>query len=157
MAVVDKYGAKRGLQEAFPPVLSPAGFQGGRQRQILDGGAFANGDTVASRMFLGKVPSAAILSPQSIIYFGAFGTSCTLNIGDANDDDGLATLIAVASAGNSGILEAMTAQTYSKRLWEHLGYAKDPDTMIDLFAKLAGADVSTATAWMTWLLVYSND
>lgn len=158
MAVVTIMGSKaRALESAFPPSRAPAGFDKGRVRQIVDNAIFANGNSVASLCLLGRVPSDAVINPASMIYFGAFGTSCTLNIGDANDDDGLATLIAVASAGSSPILEAMTAQNYPKRLWEHLNYAADPRRMIDLFAKIAGADASTGTAWLTWNLMFSND
>lgn len=158
MALVSIYGAKsRALQQAFPPQVAFPGFNGGRDRHIFDTAKWANGNSVASKCFLGQIPSSAVILPNSIIYFGAHGTNVTLNIGDANDDDGLATLIAVASAGNSPILEAMTSEFFAKRLWEHLGYAKDPNTMIDLYASIAGADVSTTTAFLTWLIEYSND
>jgi hypothetical protein len=156
MAVVNIYGAKgRALREAFPPVPAVPRFYGGGLNHIVDSAAFANTDSIASKCFLGEVPSHAVINPASTLYFGAFGTSCTLNIGDANDEDGLATVIAVASAGNSPILEAMSAQNFVKQLWEHLGYAKDPGRMIDLYASVAGAAVSTSTAWLTWNLMFS--
>ena len=157
MAIVNIFGTQRALQNAFPPKLAAAGFNKGRTRQIVDNGAFANTDSIDSKIFLGAVPSGAVINPASTIWFGAFGTSCTLNIGDAQDDDGLATLINVAAAGNSPILEAMTAQTYAKRLWEHLGYAADPDLMLELYASIKGAAVTTGTAWLTWNILFSND
>jgi hypothetical protein len=158
MAVVNIYGANgRSQQDAFPPAPAFPGFYNGRNRSIFDKAKFANTYSIGSKCFLGKIPSSAVLLPSSIIYFGAFGASCTLNIGDANDDDGLATVIAVASAGSSPVLEAMTSETFCRRLWEHLGYAKDPNIMLDLYATIAGAAVSTTTAFLTWLLQYSND
>lgn len=156
MAVVNIFGTRgRALREAFPPVPALPRFYGGQLNHISDFAAFANTDSIGSKVFLGEVPSHAVLLPSSIFYFGAFGTNCTLNIGDVNDVDGLATVVAVASAGNSPLLEAMTSQNVLRELWQHLGYVRDPGRMIDLYGTIAGADVTTATAWLTWSIIFS--
>lgn len=157
MAVVDVYGVngRKLLADGLGVQAKPV-FYRGRLNHILDSAILANTNEVESKVWLGLVPSSAVINPASTIYFGAFGTNCTLDIGDAKDPDGLATLIAVASAGNSPILEAITAQNFAKPLWQLLGYASDPGKMLDLYATLKGASVSTATAWLTWNLLFSK-
>lgn len=157
MAVVDIYGARGRKHEADGlGVQARPVFYRGRVSHIVDSAAFADTDSVGSKCWLGKVPSHAVINPASTIYFGAFGTNCTLNIGDAKDADGLATVIAVSSAGNSPILEAISAQNFARPLWQHLGYARDPHQLLDLYASIAGAAVTTSTAWLTWNLMFSK-
>ena len=157
MAVVDIYGAKGRKHEADGlGVFANPSFYRGDVKQIVDGAAFAAANEINSKCWLGKVPSFAVLNPASLIYFGAFGADVTLDIGDAKDPDGLATLIAVASAGNSPIMEAISAQNFNKQLWEHLGYAKDPKTLLDLYGTVKGANISTNTAWLSWNILFAT-
>lgn len=157
MAVVDIYGAKGRIHKYNGlGVMADPRYYRGQTDHVFDTAKFASGDEIASKCYLGEVPSRAVLLPQSIIYFGAFGASCTLNIGDAQNDDGLATLINVASAGNSPLLEAVTAENIVKPLWELIGYTTDPDRMIDLYASVAGANVSTSTAYLTWSILFGR-
>lgn len=160
MAVETRYGLNGAAKlQDFPPGLAFAGNHGGRVRQITDRiAALPNGASIASIIYLGKVPSSAVLNPASEIWWGAAGASVTLNIGDPNDDDALATLIDISSAGSSKIMEAAAiSASAGKRLWELLGRTSDPDQDIDLIAKIAGAAVSTATAAFAWNILYSND
>src|SRR6185369_5031245 len=103
MTAVTIYGAKgRGLRELVPPQFALARFYRGNVQQIVDKAIFANGaGDIGAKCYLGEVPSHAVINPASAIYNGAFGTGAKLNIGDANDDDALATIIDVAAGGNS--------------------------------------------------------
>lgn len=153
----DIYGTK-GRKHEFDGlgIMADVRFYGGPSAHIFDTAKFANGSLIGEKCFLGKLPSRCSILPQSVVHFGAFGTSCTLNIGDANDEDGLATLVAVAAGGNTPLLEAVAAELIVKPLWELLGYAADPDRNIDLYASIAGANVSTATAWLTWSILFGR-
>lgn len=155
--MADVYGAKGRIHKANGlGVMADTRFYRGATSHILDGAKYANGALIGDKCYIGEVPSRAVILPQSIVYFGAFGTSCTLNIGDANDPDGLATAVAVASGGNTPLIEAVTNENILKPLWELLAYATDPDRMIDLYASVAGANVSTTTAYLTWSILFGR-
>ena len=162
MAVETQYGI-RGLAklQEFPPGLAFAGNHGGRVRHVTDRvAAFSNGASIASLFYMARIPSAAVMLPLSMVYWGACGSSVTLNIGDATDDDAIATVIDVASAGSALIMEASGKTPLAaagQRLWELLGYTADPKRDIDLIGKIAGAAISTATGAFAWSLLYSND
>jgi len=159
-AIETHYGLYgRAKLEAFPPALAFAGNHGGRVRQICDRVAAIGADAlIGTKIFLGQVPSQAVINPASTIWWGAAGTNVTLDIGDASNDDGLASDIAIASAGSSPIMEAAAiSASAGKRLWELLGYETDPGGMLDLYATIATANVSAATAAFAWSLLYSAD
>jgi hypothetical protein len=147
----------RAALETLPPVLTPTPFYKGRVRNIVANVAVPNGFVQDDRIFFGKVPAMAVINPASLVYFGAFGSGITLDIGDINDPDGLATTINVASAGNSPILEAMAASNFVRPLWQHLGYAANPNRELDLFASVRGGNLAVSTAFLTFNLLYSVD
>ncbi|GIK50355.1 MAG: hypothetical protein BroJett013_30520 [Alphaproteobacteria bacterium] len=155
--MADIYGAKgRKLKADGLGQMADTRFYRGATSHILDSAKFANGALIGDKCYLGEIPSRAVILPQSTVYFGAFGTNCTLNIGDSKDDDALATLVSVASGGNTPLLEHPSAEHIVKPLWQLLGYDADPDRMIDLYASVAGANVSTATAFLTWSVLFGR-
>ena len=161
MAVETRYGslvmANVHEDTAAIPTLPSAGLIGGRVRTAIDTVEIVSGDSVASRYFFARLPSDAILLPQSEVHFDDAGTSVTLDIGDVNDPDGLATDINIASAaGSSTLLEAVDIANIGKKLWELLGYTADPKTQIDLYATLAGA-AAGANATLTFIVLWAQD
>jgi hypothetical protein len=140
MAVETIYGAfVRGKAEQTPIEMAVPGFSDAGVRNHCEKLTFTAGASVGSKGYLGKFPSNAIFLPQSKFFFGAAGAGATLNIGDSEDEGGLASVVDVSSAGSADVLEAKTAGTRIQRLWEHLGYSEDPGTEIDLYASIAGA------------------
>ena len=115
----------------------------GRVRIAIDEIEVAASYAASDRIFMAKIPSDAVLLPQSTFYFDDLGTAPTLDFGDANDPNGLATVVAVGTAGNSPILEAVDIANYGQRLWELLGYTSDPGGQIDLFFTVVG-DIDAA-------------
>jgi hypothetical protein len=158
MAVRTLFGDNgRGLQQAVPPRLAFPGNYKGRVRQIVDRVDLPNPTNIASTIFIGSVHSAAVINPSSTIWFAAGGAGVTLDIGDVLDPDGLATVISIAAAGSSPILEAMASSLFARRLWQHLGYAADPNRELDLFATVQGANMAAANMFLSWSLLYSVD
>jgi hypothetical protein len=161
MPAITLYGANgRALQQDFPPKAAKMGVYRGRVRHIFDTVAIAAATEAASKIYMGRIPSHAYVLPASTVYFGAFGTAVTLDIGsdvEAAAVDKLATDIAVASAGNSPVLEAIAASAYVKPLWEQLGLASDPKRDLEIVATIATANVGAAATFLTWSILYSHD
>lgn len=153
MAVVTLYGDERGKAEN-----NPRGFADHRKTSkavqvLLDKGQFAAGNTVASLLYLGRLPSNAIILPGSKVYFDDFGGTTTLDIGDLTDDDSLATDIDVSgAAGSADLLEVAGIEDYGKELWELMGKAEDPHDYLDIIAKVATADVTNAADVVLYVL-----
>lgn len=155
MAVVTKYGTE--FTKTRPPrEMIDVAVQHGRVRSLHDTVEITAGDSINSKYFLAKVPSNARIEPQSQIHFDAIGTSVTLDIGDANDPDGLATFIDISAAGSSIVLEAVDIEDYGKYLWELLGYSEDPGGQLDLYGTLKGA-AAVNTGTLTLALLYIVD
>lgn len=155
MAVVTKYG------DEFTKTRPPREFidvakQHGRVRSLHDTVEITAGDSIGSTYYLAKLPSNCRIEPGSKIYFDAIGTGATLDIGDANSVDALATDIDIAAAGSANVLEAVDIADYGKYLWELLGYEKDPGGQIDLTFTLAGA-AATNSGTLTLALLYIVD
>ena len=97
------------------------------------------------RIHIARIPSNAVLLPISTLYFDILGTSATVDFGDTEDPNGLATVIDVATAGNASLLEAVDIADYGQRLWELLGYTSDPGGLIDLFLTVVADIVTSGT------------
>lgn len=147
MAVVEKY-AKSYKDPATVP-LPLAVFAEGQVRAITTGSiAVANGDSINSRIYLGKLPSSAIILPMSTLYHGALTGVSDFDIGLERDGttislDGLANGLNLTSAGSKGVVAALATGSIGKRLWEVLGLANDPGGEYDLvgtFKAAASAD-----------------
>jgi len=115
----------------------------GRVRIAIDEIEVAAAYAATDRIFVAKLPSNAVLLPISTVYFDDLGTAPTLDFGDANDPNGLSTVIDASSAGSSSLLEAVGVEDYGKRLWELLGHSSDPGGLIDLFFTVVG-DITAA-------------
>lgn len=115
--------------------------------------------SVGSLYYMARLPSNSVLLPQSTVYWDDMGTGgATLDIGDANYADGLASDIAIDTASSSaGMLEAagIGIEDYGDELWEMLGYASDPGGTIDIVFKIATAAAS-AGGTLTAVFIYAG-
>lgn len=142
------------ILNSTPKVAADLHTFGGTVRTQVETVEITAAACVTSTYYLGRFLSHAVILPQSTIYWDDVGTGgATLDIGDSNDPDGLATDIAIdGSASNTGILEAIGIEEYGKPLWELLGYSADPKTEIDVYGTLATADASAGgTLSAVWL------
>jgi len=85
---------------------------------------------------------------KSLIWFGALGAGCTLNIGDANYPTALAAGLSVAAAGQAQLAPLFAPNWMGQALWQRLGYAFDPGGAIELLATFAGANPANGS--LSW-------
>ena len=147
MAVETIYGTHvRGKAESSPPAQADPGYSETRIKNHADTLTFSAGASVGSKGYIGKLPSSALILPQSRFYFGAAGAGATLELGDSNSASGLASAVDVSAAGSADVLEAKTAGARLAPLWQHLGYSSDPGGALDLYFSITGADFTNQTA-----------
>jgi hypothetical protein len=89
-------------------------------------------DAINDRLFFARLPSACRILPDSTIYHDGITGLTDVDVGDANDPNGLADAINLSSAGSALVLEQVDLANYGLRLWELLGYTEDPGGQIDL-------------------------
>lgn len=154
--MADFYGALVGavLSASQSVPLVPAALKGGQDHVLIRdtielADAFAQND----RISLGKIRADAIINPvASVIYFDDLGTSITMDVGDALDEDALVAAQDVATAaGSCALYKSVDIANYWKPLWQVLGRASNPGGEIELFAKLEGGNPGTGT--VTWQIV----
>lgn len=131
--------------------MVPVALRGGSDRVFVRdtielATAVAQNDLIS----LGKIPSKAIINPvTSIIWFDDLGTSVTMDVGSLAAENALVAAQDVATAaGSCSVMKSVDVANLFKPLWELLGLSADPGGMIELFAKLEGADPGTGT--VTW-------
>lgn len=111
---------------------------------------------INDRLFVAKIPSNAIIWPQSTVYFSALGAGCAdVDFGDANDADNLADAIDMTNAGSASLIEQVAVEKIGKKLWELLGYTKDPMKELDLFLTFKGEPA--ANGKLSTVIFYSVD
>ena len=94
--------------------------------------------------FLGELPSTARILPESTIYYSTGLTGLDdVDLGDANDPDGLVDGEDMSSAGSCAAIKKLAIGDYGKQLWEMLGYTSDPGSELLLYltfvAELTGS------------------
>lgn len=129
---------------------------GGRVRTMIDHKALtAAGVATGEAVYFARLPSNAVIMPNSTVYHDALTGANAVDIGDASNPDGLATDLDVTAAGSKLLLEAIAIEDYGKKLWELLGYTADPKTQIDLYATMTGE--LTADGDITFVIYYTVD
>lgn len=145
MAVVTKYG--NGYKDPAAIRTVAAVFAEGQQRVITSVLPIASGDSANSVLYIGKVPSNAIIDPDSRYYFTAITGLTDLDIGFANapaalvDGDDLATAGSQTLAGHG----TLTPANMAKRAWELAGLTADPGGNLDVFATMKAAAAAGGT------------
>lgn len=146
MGVVTKYGS--GYKDPAAILNTPAVLAEGTPRAITSVVAIANGNSATSQVFLGRVPSNAIILPQSLLTHTAITGLTDLDVGlyrngSVVDADVLADGLDVHLAGTKSPIASVGTADLGKRVWELAGLTSDPGGMYDVVATLkadAGAD-----------------
>lgn len=114
-------------------------------RAAIDSITVAAGTAINDVIVAAKVPSHAILLPESTLINEALGASATLDIGflekNANE---LATGLAMNTAGSKNVLNAVTTANLGKMAWELAGYTADPKGDLTIVYTIKGAATSSA-------------
>lgn len=158
MAVVLKYAPAR--KDPASSVLPYAGKAEGRVRTISSGAvSIANGDSIGSRIYFGKMPSHAVpLAFMSNLGHGAVTSVNDFDVGLEKDGvevdwDIFADGIDISAAGNKNPMVTISVANQGKALWELLGLTKDPGVEYDVVGTLKVA--ATATASVSAFLSYA--
>jgi len=159
MAVVTKYG--RSYKDPTAINNPDAVLAEGRMRCIQSGAvSIANGDSIASIIYLGKIASNAVpLCGLSTLKHGAVTSVNDFDIGLYKDGavvsvNLFADALDISSAGAKDPLANVAVANWGKRVWELLGLATDPGCEYDIVATLNVA--ATATASIALELIYSK-
>lgn len=143
MAVVTKYGNGYPVPGAL--TLVSAVDAEASVRVIYSKISVANGDSIASLLYLGRVPSNARILPNSTFYYSAITGLNSLDIGFAGAVNALVAAKDVTAAGNASLVSAITAGNLGKKAWEMAGLAADPGGLIDVFATMNAAATAAGT------------
>jgi hypothetical protein len=146
MGVVTKYA--RSYKDPGSIYLPEPAQAEGRVRLIASGTiAIANGDSIASKHYFGKIASSAILIPSMCILHHEDVTSLTdydigLELdGTVIDADALADGLNVSSAGTKSGVASVPITDLGKRVWElaSLSLTKDPGVYYDIVGVMKAA------------------
>lgn len=146
MAIVTLYG--RSYKDPASAQLAAPTQAEGRVRLISSGPiAIANGNSIGSRHYFGKMPSSAILIPALCVLYHSATTSLSdydlgleLN-GTIVDADLLADGLDLSSGSSkSAVATIGTVANIGKRLWEHVaGLTNDPAVEYDIVGTMNAA------------------
>jgi hypothetical protein len=160
MAIVTKYGT--GYRNPNALLSTDGIYAEGRVRVIFSKAVLANGDSATSKIFLGKIPSSAIMLKQ----FSRVSTEAITGLTDVDiglylngvaAGTGGAEIIAngqtFATAADVALLAGVTTPNLGLRVWELLGLTQDPGVEYDVVALLnAGAGAAGSFTVQLWYL-----
>lgn len=159
MAVVSKYAGS--YKDPAVNNLPLAVLAEGRLRAInVPALAITNGDSIASKFYLGKISSSAVpLAGFSTFKHGAVTSVNDADIGlekdgAAVDADIFADGLDISSAGAKDPFAAIAVANVGKMVWQLLGLSVDPGVEYDVVLTLKVA--ATATASVGGALLYSK-
>ena len=145
MAVVTKYSSAMPDPTTYPAQPKSVNVEG-RVKSLFGSVAVANGDSIASQFFVGKIPSHARILPSSAVHCTAV-TGAAINFGF--DISGKAAVLlaaqTIATAAKLPATAAVAVADQSKFAWELAGYAQDPGTQLTLVAALTAAATAAGT------------
>jgi hypothetical protein len=160
MAVVTRY------TNAYPQLASGTGWASNSQesRAIVKSSFFkitaTNGDSINSIYKLGRLPSSALILPQSNLYCQAIAGLTSISIGLDNTlgtvlATALASAVSIAAGGSFAINSNVPIANYDQRVWQLLGLASDPGALIDVNLLLNAA--ATATGVIAGHILWTNN
>lgn len=160
MAVVTKYA--RSFKDPASMSLPEPVHAEGRVRAISTGVvAIASGDSIASKIYFGKIPSNAVPLPgMSTLKHGAVTSVNDFDIGIEKQDgtvadaDLFADGIDISAAGAKDPFASIAVADVGKRVWELLGLSVDPGIEYNIVGVLKVA--ATASASIGGTILYSK-
>lgn len=151
MAVVTKKSTAITNRDATPRVISNPGAARGMVMGFLATAAIASGDSAASKILFGSIPSNAVVRSLKVSA-PDIGTTTTMDLGlyRTTDDAGAVVdadfFVAALSLKDGAIADSeqafgnvITKPNVEKRVWELLGLASDPSIVYDVVGTLVGA------------------
>lgn len=154
MAVVTKYGS--GYRDPTSLKAIDAINRGAEIRIIKSKATITNGDGIASKYFLGSVPSNAKINPGGKLYWGAATSVVSADLGFYYPNGGaliLATALIAAQdihlAGSTDLFGATgsgvaTPTNMDKAAWQLAGLTADPGGELDVVLTINNAATATA-------------
>ncbi len=116
---------------------------------------FGNGDSIASKVYLGKVGSGWIIDPSSTVYHEALGAGCLAKIGFEKDGSSeingadksavLGNALDVSAAGTKSGVAAIATANLGQKVWEWLGFTRDPGVEFDIVLSLTAATAAAGS------------
>lgn len=141
MGVVTKYGT--GYKDPTAVKMIEAVFAEATERSINSQLAVASGDSATSILYVGKVPSNALISPRSQVFGPAVASLTDFSLGFAGAPKALMSSVDIHAGGAFSAVSAVGIANYTKRAWQLAGLSSDPGGTLDIFATL-GADAAGA-------------
>lgn len=150
MAVVSKYAAS--YKDPAVNSLPPAVLAEARLRAInVPALQISNGDSIASKFYLGKIPSAAVpIAGLSTLKHGGVTSVNSAHIGVEKDGVAVnasvfAAALDISAAGVKDPFAAISAANIGKQVWQLLGLANDPGVEYDVLLTINVAATASAT------------
>jgi hypothetical protein len=120
----------------------------------------ANADSNTSTVNFGKIPSGAVILPQSRFYADGMTSNTAWSLGFTTDAVRTTANVALMSAvdvhlGTAGgyNLSGIDIANTGKAAWELAGYTTDPGGQLDIIGSL-GADLTTGSGTVTLNLLF---
>lgn len=118
---------------------------GSPKRGIAHPIAMTTAMVVNDQIIVGKVPSHAILLPESTILHPNLGASVTIDVGFLEQGPAvLGSALAMSAAGTKAGLAAVAQADLGKAAWQLAGYSSDPRGELTIAITVKGANVGTA-------------
>jgi hypothetical protein len=152
MAVVTTYGTGYKNPAAIKAV--PAIYAEGAEKKIMSAVAVANGDSIASVYYFGRVPSNCIISPGALLYAPAIAGLTDFSLGFVGAPKALMADVSIAAGGSFPARSVVSIANYCQFAWQDAGLASDPGGFLDIFATLAAA--ATAAGTLVLSMPYSK-
>lgn len=106
--------------------------------------AIANGDSIGSQYFVGRVPSNAIIKPTSRFDCTAV-TAAAGNLGFAAAAAALLAAQTFNAALGASAVAAVSVPNLNTRAWQLAGFTADPGGMLDISLILTAAATAAGT------------
>jgi len=156
MTVVTRYGT--GFQDPAvkPADLLPTDAVAAHAHSLVSTVEVANGDSIASKVYFGKVPSNARLLVHSRLDHDAMTGVNSFSLGgqipgSAAAPNAFMLNVDITAAGNKPALSVINIDSLHKAVWQLLGYAKDPGGEADIYGTLNAAATAAGTLTLTLL------
>lgn len=158
MAVVTKYGS--GYKDPASLKAIDGVNRSAEVRIVKSLVGITNGDSIASKFYLGSVPSNAKPNPGSTLYFGAVTSVTDADLGLAYPNGG-AMIVAdclinghnISAAGSTTLAAATgsgvaTPANMDKTYWQLAGLSADPGGELDLVLTINVAATASANVFL---------
>jgi hypothetical protein len=156
MGVVTKYGDAARDPGVVPAVVIPSAQTSARIRNFVSTVEIANGDSIASVVYFGQLPSnARLVAALAKLFYDALTGVTDFDLGGVLTPDALVNGADIHLAGSSSAVAAIGIEKYTQPLWKLLGYTADPGGSLDIIGTLKAA--ATADGSITLALPWAFD